>query len=83
MHMKDWVAKLDAFLRFNERGILEHAGRISHEMAKELAEAEYDKFHRERIRREDMRPTDFDRSLENKVDELKRLPKTKKGRQKS
>lgn len=83
MHMKDWVAKLDAFLRFNERGILEHAGRISHEMAKELAEAEYDKFHRERIRREDMRPTDFDRSLENKADELKRLPKTKKGRQKS
>lgn len=80
MHMKDWVAKLDAFLRFNERGILEHAGRISHEIAKELAEAEYDKFHRERIRREDMRPTDFDRSLENKADELKRLPKTKKGR---
>lgn len=83
MHMKDWVDKLDAFLRFNERGILEHAGRISHEMAKELAEAEYDKFHRERIRREDMRPTDFDRSLENKADELKRLPKAEKVRQKS
>ncbi len=81
--MKDWAAKLDAFLQFNERNVLQHAGTISHEMAKELAEAEYDKFNRERIRREDQEPSDFDRSLESKAEKLKRLPKSKKGGQKS
>jgi len=44
MHMADWIKKLDAFLTVNEREILTHAGRISHEMAKELAETEYEKF---------------------------------------
>jgi hypothetical protein len=44
MHMADWVKKLDAFLTLNDRGILTHAGRISHEMAQAKAELEYDKF---------------------------------------
>jgi len=73
MTMQDWA------LQFNERDILEHAGRVSHEMAQELAEAEYDKYHCERIRQEDQEPRDFDRSLENKAEELKRLPRPKKG----
>lgn len=30
MHMEDWIIKLDDFLRFNERDILTHAGKISH-----------------------------------------------------
>jgi hypothetical protein len=79
MTMRDWADRLDAFLQFNERDILEHAGKISHDMARELAEVEYDKFHRQRIHREDHLPTDFDRSLESKADDLKRLPKSKKG----
>ena len=83
MSMKDWVTKLNAFLQFNEREILEHAGRISHEMAKNFAEAEYDKFNSERIRLEDTKPTDFDRCIEDKANELKRLPRAKKRRQKS
>jgi hypothetical protein len=44
MHMADWIAKLDAFLALNERDILTHAGRISHEMAQSKAELEYDKY---------------------------------------
>ena len=44
MHMADWIAKLDAFLAPNERDILKHAGRISHEMAQSKAELEYDKY---------------------------------------
>ena len=44
MHMKDWIAKLNGFLRLNDRDILNNAGKVSHEMAKELAEKEYDKF---------------------------------------
>ena len=42
MHMRDWITKLHGFLTINERDILTHAGKISHEMAKELAEAEYE-----------------------------------------
>ena len=52
MHMKDWIKKLDGFLTLNDRNILDHAGKISHQMAKELAEAEYDKFHRQRLQME-------------------------------
>jgi len=48
MHMQEWIDKLNAFLQLNERNILEHTGRISHEMARELAESEYDKFNVER-----------------------------------
>jgi len=49
MHMEDWIKKLDAFLNINDRDILTHAGRISHDMAKQLAESEYDTFHAKRI----------------------------------
>jgi hypothetical protein len=44
MRMADWVAKLDGFLRFNEYDILSDAGRVSREVARELAEGEYDAF---------------------------------------
>ncbi|MGI8668966.1 MAG: virulence RhuM family protein [Aridibacter sp.] len=44
MKMADWVEKLDAFLQFNEYEILKDAGKVSHKVAKELAEKEYEKF---------------------------------------
>jgi len=44
MYMKDWIERLDAFLQFNERAILHDAGRVSHEVARALAETEYDKY---------------------------------------
>ena len=44
MYMADWKTKLDAFLQLNEAQILTHAGKISAEMAKELALSEYGKF---------------------------------------
>ncbi len=44
MYMKDWIAKLDAFMKLNERDVLTHAGRISAEVAKEVAHAEYEQF---------------------------------------
>lgn len=44
MKMKDWIEKLDAFLQFNEYQVLKDAGKISHEVAKQLAEKEYEKF---------------------------------------
>jgi hypothetical protein len=44
MQMKDWVTKLDAFLQFNEREILQNSGTISHEVAAALAESEFEKY---------------------------------------
>ena len=44
MYMKDWKDKLDAFLKLNEREILHSAGKVSAELAKELAHAQYDKY---------------------------------------
>lgn len=44
MYMKDWIKKLNDILTINEREILEHAGRISKQLAEELAEREYEKF---------------------------------------
>jgi len=38
MYMKDWVSKLDAFLKFNERQILDDIGKISHEVAEDRRE---------------------------------------------
>ena len=51
MYMKDWVQKLDDFLRLSNRELLTHAGKISAEIAKQKADAEYDKF-RERTKYE-------------------------------
>lgn len=44
MRMADWAAKLDGFLAFNEYGILKDAGKVSHAVAKTLAEREYEAF---------------------------------------
>src|SRR3990167_11134546 len=44
MRMQDWVLKLDAFLSFNDYNILEHAGKMSFEMAKLFAEEEFEKY---------------------------------------
>jgi hypothetical protein len=60
MRMKDWIEKLDAFLKFNERQILGDAGKISHEVAESLALGEYDKF---RIEQDRNYISDFDREM--------------------
>ena len=44
MTMSEWAERLDAFLTFNEYSLLKNAGAVSHEVAKKLAEGEYDKF---------------------------------------
>ena len=51
MYMKDWIAILDDFLRISRKDILTHAGKISAQLAKAKADAEYDKF-KERTKNE-------------------------------
>jgi len=74
MHMADWTKKLDGFLTLNERDILTHAGRISHEVAQAKAELEYDKF--KALAAAEPRPVDAD--FEQTMEKLKKLPKPKK-----
>jgi len=73
MHMKDWAAKLNGFLDLNDRNILEHAGKISHKIALELAEFEYDKFNQNRILQDDKSYSDFDKAVKQIEAEKKRL----------
>jgi len=42
--LKDWAEKLDAFLKFNERDVLDGAGQVSKKQADAHAEAQYEAF---------------------------------------
>jgi hypothetical protein len=60
MYMKDWVEKLNAFLKFSEYEILTGTGKISHEVAMALANEEYEKY--TKIQDRDY-VSDFDREI--------------------
>ncbi|MCX6238191.1 MAG: virulence RhuM family protein, partial [Bacteroidia bacterium] len=60
MYMKDWIAKLDAFLQFNEEAILKHQGKVSHDVALALAESEFEKY---RIAQDKLIESDFDKAI--------------------
>lgn len=59
MYMRDWIAKLDDFLKLSGREILTHAGRISHEEALQKAHAEYERYRRERMQELSRAERDF------------------------
>jgi len=65
MRMADWAKKLDAFLQFNEYEILTDAGRVSHEVARGLAEEEYARF---RVIQDRDYESDFERDVKRIVD---------------
>ena len=65
MTMADWAKKLDAFLQFNERDLLDHPGKVTAEIAKAFAESEFEKY---RIVQDRLFESDFDRAI-------KQLPK--------
>jgi hypothetical protein len=60
MKMEDWVKKLDSFLEFNEYKVLQNAGKISHKVAKQLAEAKFESF---RIKQDLEFESDFDQQI--------------------
>ncbi len=69
MKMADWVEKLNNFLRFNEYEILNHLGSISHEVAKTLAEKEFDVY---RVIQDQEFISDFDRVAQKFLDQSKK-----------
>lgn len=58
MTMEDWAKRLNAFLQFNEKDILENSGKITAAIAKEFAESEFEKY---RIIQDRLFQSDFDR----------------------
>lgn len=81
MHMADWIAKLDDFLRLGEREILEHAGKVSHDVAVARAEFEYERFSAHRASLPSPVERDFDESVQAvKQIENRRAPQGKRSR---
>lgn len=74
MTMRDWITKLDDFLKLSEHELLDHAGKISAEQAKMKAELEYDRY---RVFL-DSQPRTVDLDFEKAASELKKLPKPRK-----
>jgi hypothetical protein len=69
MTMKDWVEKLNAFLKFSEYEILTNAGEISHEVAEALALKEFEKF---RKKQDKNYVSDFDREVDKLIEHKKK-----------
>ena len=60
MTMQDWAERINKFLLADDRDILENAGKISMEIAKEHAETEYEKY---RIVQDRLFNSDFDKMI--------------------
>ena len=72
VHMIEWKEKLDNFLKFNEREILEDSGKVSMEVAHHLALEEYEKFSQRRLAEDTtVSDTDFD-TISKKIEQKKR-----------
>lgn len=72
MKMDDWVKKLDGFLQFNEYEVLTNAGQISAEVARQLAEAQFERFRVDQDRR-------FESDFEKEAKRLTSRKKKKEG----
>ena len=78
MTMRDWIAKLDDFLKLSGRELLSHAGKVSAETARAKAEKEY--AHYRGLQDTQLRPVDahFEQAAKQLQDVAKKLPKRKK-----
>ena len=60
MTMEDWAKRLDIFLEADELEVLQDTGKITAEIAKDYAEAEFEKY---RIIQDCLYESDFDRYI--------------------
>lgn len=79
MSMIDWISKLDDFLKLSDREILKHAGKISHDDAKEKAEAEFLRFKVQQAKL----PQPVDQHFDESLDELKKIESKAKAAKKA
>ncbi len=61
MYMQDWINKLNAFLNFNEKDILQDSGKVTAEIARACAESEFEKY---QVIQDQTYQSDFDKLLE-------------------
>jgi hypothetical protein len=73
MYMADWIAKLDDFLRLADHEVLEHAGKVSHEVATLKALQEYETYSTQRA----ALPAPVESHFEKAISETKQLEKAK------
>ena len=73
MTMREWLAKLDAFLRLSDRDLLTHAGTISHDAAVAKAQSEFDQFRAI----EDTKPRPVDVDFENAIEQARQIAAAK------
>lgn len=79
MTMRDWISKLDDFLKLSDHELLDHAGKITAEQARVKAELEYSRYRA----LTDAQPRPVDADFEKMVRQLPPPPKAKKnGRKK-
>ena len=69
MMMEDWSKKLDAFLKFNQREVLDNLGKVSAEVAKVFAVSEWEKY---RIVQDRFFVSDFDREVKKLLNSKKK-----------
>jgi len=74
MYMREWIEKLDDFLKLSGRDILTHAGKISHDKALEKAHAEYEQYLKERLNE----PSPVERKFLEAVREMNQIEKKRK-----
>jgi len=74
MTMRNWIGKLDEFLKISGRELLDHAGEISAETAKLKAEMEYDRYRA----LTDAQPRPVDSDFEQAAKQLQKMPKAKR-----
>ena len=67
MTMEDWATRLDKFLEFDERDVLQNAGKISAKIAKDHAESEFEKY---RIIQDRLFESDFDKEIKAIIEEM-------------
>jgi len=60
MTMQDWANRLDRFITMTDRDVLKDAGKVSHQLAKEFAESEFEKY---RIVQDRLFQSDFDKFI--------------------
>jgi len=65
MTMQDWAKRLDLFLEYDDRAVLQDSGKISAQIAKEKAETEFEKY---RIVQDQLFESDFDREIKKLMD---------------
>jgi len=71
MYMKDWIERLDSILQLNGRELLTHAGMVSHKMALERSEEEFEKY------KQQQKSNEKEASLKELEDDINKLKKPK------